>query len=72
MIADAGIVDVLSAFDIKNRQQLVVNDDITFDAFSVTGFLGQFPAGARMVFMLNIVLRALDRIFERIMGPRLR
>ena len=68
VIADAGIVDVLSAFDIKNRQQLVLNDDITFDAFSVTGLLGQFPAGARMVFMLNIVLRALDRIFERIMG----
>ena len=31
-------------------------------------FLGQLPAGGRMIFMLNIVLRALDWVFERIMG----
>ena len=68
VIADAGIVDVSSAFDIKNRQQLVLNVDIPSDAFTVAGFLGQFPAKARMVFMLNIVLRAFDRISERIMG----
>jgi hypothetical protein len=59
---------VLTAFDIKNRQQLVLNVAIPFDAPTVTGFLGQFPAGARMVFVPNIVLRALDRIFECIMG----
>ena len=35
--------------------------------FTVAGFLGQFPAEARMVFMSNIVLHAFDRIFERMM-----
>jgi hypothetical protein len=34
---------VLTAFDIKNRQQLVLNVAIPFDAFTATGFLGQFP-----------------------------
>ena len=68
MIADSGIVDVLSALDIKDRQQLFLNGNISFDAVSVAGFLGQFPAGTRIVFMLNVVLRAFDRIFERIVG----
>ena len=68
VIADAGFIDVLSAFDIKNRQHLVLNVDIPFDAFTVIGLFDQFPAEVRMVFMLNIVLRAFDRIFERIMG----
>jgi hypothetical protein len=58
----------LPALDIKHRQQLVLNDGIPFDAFGVAGFLGQFPADAQMVFVLNIVLRAFDRILERIMG----
>src|SRR5271170_4530005 len=66
-MADARIADVLSAFDIKNRQHLVLNVDIPFDAFTVAGFFGESPAEARMVFMLNIVPRAFDRISERIM-----
>ena len=68
MLADAGIVDILSAFNIKQRQHVVLNDDISFDAFSVAGFRNQFPAGARMILMLDIVLRAFDRISEHLMG----
>src|SRR5215471_11256290 len=67
-IANARIFDVLSALDIQDRQQLVLNIDILFDAFTVAGFLGQFPAEVRMVLMLNIVLRALDRISEYSIG----
>jgi hypothetical protein len=37
---------------------MVLSGDIPFDAFSVAGFLGQFQAEARMVFMLYVVLRA--------------
>src|SRR5271163_3132904 len=59
-IADPGIADVLSTFDVKNRQQLVLNVDVPFDAFTVAGFLGESPAQGRMVFMLNIVPRAFD------------
>src|SRR5436305_13097222 len=36
---------------VQLRQQPILNDNIPFDAFRVAGFLGQFPAGARMVFM---------------------
>src|SRR3974377_528386 len=63
LIANARISDVLSAFGIKNRHQLSLSVDIPV-AFTVAGFLGQFPAEIRMVIMLTIVLRALNRIPE--------
>src|SRR4029077_8271798 len=39
----ARIAHVLSTFYIKNRQDLVLNVDVPFDAFTVAGFLGQPP-----------------------------
>src|SRR3974377_1395102 len=70
LIANARISDVLSAFGIKNRHQLSLNVDIAVDAFTVAGFLDQFPAEIRMVIMLTIVLRALNRIPESTIGFR--
>src|SRR6516165_69989 len=66
-IADAGIARVLPALHIKHRKQLVLNVGVPFDALTIARFLGQSPAEARTVFLLNIELCAFDRISERIM-----
>ncbi|ESZ71576.1 hypothetical protein X727_08855 [Mesorhizobium sp. L103C119B0] len=42
--------------------------EISLEAFIVAGFLGQLSTKAGMVSIRDVILRPLDRIFERIMG----
>ena len=43
-IADAGIGDVLPAFDVEERQQLVLHVGVAFDDRAVAFVVSQFPA----------------------------
>lgn len=67
-VTNARFVNISSAPDIKEREELVLDRHIAFDGFRITCLLGSLAPQLQMVAVVNIVLCALGRVLQRVVG----